>query len=241
MLSRPVQRRLGLGATGFKAREVGLGLAADGAEVGVDLAGSGDGTGSEVRHRHDDGEADSRLDLLVESIVGKDVVEENIRHDIPLRHDEHVQLRNGRLQLPRLPHQHPRRIRLPLRIRKRAPFHHIHHRPTAKHIPRRCILGLREGSRGEDHGAVGLLQEGERARFVGDLALDLPEGEWMSEMIARFEAGGRTWSYASWAALYACSAWSSSGWSAIGLAASRGQLFPTYWASARQRPSRKAS
>lgn len=37
--------------------------------------------------------------------------------------------------------------------------------------------------------------------------------------------GERTWSYASWAALYACSAWSSSGWSASGSAASPGQLF----------------
>lgn len=42
-LSRPVQRRLGFGATGFQAREVRLGLAADGAELGVNLAGSGDG------------------------------------------------------------------------------------------------------------------------------------------------------------------------------------------------------
>lgn len=135
--------------------------------------------GREVRHCQGDEEMDSRLDLLVESIVSKDIVEKDIRHDIPLRHDQHVQLRDGRLQLPRLGHQHPRRVGLPLRIRKRTPFHHIHHRPTAKHIPRRGIFRLREGSRGENHGAVGLLQEGKRAGFIGDFALDLREAGWV--------------------------------------------------------------
>ena len=44
LLARPVERLLGFRAVGFEAREVGLGLAADGAQVGVDLAGARDGT-----------------------------------------------------------------------------------------------------------------------------------------------------------------------------------------------------
>lgn len=47
-LSGPVQRCLCLCAAGLQRGEVGLGLAADGAEVGVDFSGSGDGSGGRV-------------------------------------------------------------------------------------------------------------------------------------------------------------------------------------------------
>lgn len=101
-----------------------------------------------------------RLDLLVECHVGKDIIKEHVRHQIPLRHVQHREFLNRRLQRPLHPipesthrvtrnlgkkthslhHQHPCRIRLPLCIGERGTFHHIHHRAAAEHVPRGGVL-----------------------------------------------------------------------------------------------------